>query len=229
MTEIYTPPLTARLEQMIFSLTHSFKELSAKLSGINIGDHEALTQFIAQTSAKLQQITVFMAQTTMSIGEFSLAIPHLQQLVDGISSDLATLAASISHDPEVDRTEIVSTNHIKLSTLSTINDTTYGTEVALTRNQINLLTEETPCVQGQITLSGGVIDENHPHGNGGVIIASDNYIHTTLRNENHYVNVDHDKVSISDVNGLKIEINGTSGIKIRDFAQTKTCTLNWDA
>jgi hypothetical protein len=54
MTEIYTPPLTARLEQMIFSLTHSFKELTAKLSGINIGDHEALTQFIAQTSAKLQ-------------------------------------------------------------------------------------------------------------------------------------------------------------------------------
>jgi hypothetical protein len=213
---------------MIFSLTHSFKELSAKLSGINIGDHEALTQFIAHTSAKLQQITVFMAQMTMSIGEFSLAIPHLQQIVDGISSDLATLAASITHDPQVEKTEIVTTNHIKLSTLETLNDTTFGTEVSLTKNQITLLTEETPCVQGQISLSGGVIDADHPHGNGGVIIASDNYIHSTLRNENHYVNIDHDKVNISDVNGLKIELNKTPGIKIRDYAQTKICTLEWD-
>jgi methyl-accepting chemotaxis protein len=123
MTEIYTPPLTAKLEQMLFTLTHSFKELSAKLNGINIGDHEALTQFITQTTGKLQQVTTFMAQTTLTIGELSLAVPHLQQITQEInsqlaelSSELATISASITHDPEVDRTEIVTTNHIKLST-----------------------------------------------------------------------------------------------------------------
>jgi hypothetical protein len=42
------------------------------------------------------------------------------------------------------------------------------------------------------------------------------------------VNIDHDKVNISDVNGLKIELNGTTGIKIRDYAQTKICTLERD-
>jgi hypothetical protein len=86
MTEIYTSPLTAKLEHMLFSLTHSFKELSAKLNGINIGDHEALTQFIAQTTAKLQQVTTFMAQTTLTIGELSLAVPHLQQIAQEITS-----------------------------------------------------------------------------------------------------------------------------------------------
>ena len=102
-----------------------------------------------------------------------------------------------------------------------------GSYYQMSADQTSLLVNASTTVLGQITVGGSTSDSEHPNGNNGINIESDNYIHTTLRNLNHYVNVNDDKVAISDVNGLVIEPDGTAGIKIRDMANTKIVHIPW--
>jgi hypothetical protein len=220
---------------MIYSLTHAFKELTTKLNAINIGDHATLA-FIQDTTTRIQQINTFISQTSLFVGDVTLRLGHaesnltdLTTSVGQLTEAIESLTATLSHDQENGRTDITNTERIKLSTMQTTpSNITFGTEIQMTSSQIHVQTSEDNVIHGAIALSGGVIDADHPHGNGGVSIESDNYIHTTLRNLNHFVNINHDKVSISDVNGLVIEPDGTSGVKIRDYANTYIAHIPWE-
>jgi hypothetical protein len=145
MTEIYTPPLTARLEAMIYSLTHVFKELTTKLNAINIGDHATLTAFIQDTTTRIQQINTFISQTSLFVGDVTLRLGHAEsnltylttsggQLTEAIES----LTATLSHDQENGKTDITNTERIKLSTMQTTSNITFGTEIQMTSSQIHM-------------------------------------------------------------------------------------------
>ena len=103
-----------------------------------------------------------------------------------------------------------------------------GSFYQMTADQTSLIVNAGPTLLGSIIVGGTSADAEHPNGSAGVDIETDNKIHLVHRTRSHFVKIDDDQISISDINGLIIEPDGTTGIIIRNLAKTKTIHIAWE-
>jgi hypothetical protein len=127
-------------------------------------------------------------------------IETIRSALSGVSTDINSISLRLNGISNTSTEYRVINNGFTLSTRGVEGD---GTSIDMTKNQIALSSSDSSQVRGQISV-GGSYDSS------GVSISSDNKIELTNRNQQHYVRVFEDSVTVSDINGIVISVVGDS-------------------
>jgi hypothetical protein len=158
--------------------------------------------------------------------ETTAKIAAIQTLVEAIQADTNALVTRLNGITITSsKISLDNPQQIKISTMVTGYDNV-GTYLNMYPNSVQLRTFDTASAQNLQTDSS--IRIGGPSTDDGIVIGSDRPILLTNALLDHSIQITNNGNEISDLNGLTIELDGTTGVVIRNLAQTKVAHIPWE-